>query len=67
MEIGIFAGWSLIMFSRIYKELYYQRWFRHLCLVSNWRTMRNNPGVWHEKQSVLNKIFGRRGVRWTRD
>ena len=55
------------MFSKVYKEVYYQVWFRQRCLISSWRTMRNNPGIWHEKQSALNKIFGKRGVRWTRD
>ena len=55
------------MFSNVYKALYYQAWFRQLCLVSSWRTMRNNPGVWNEKQSVLNKVFGQKGVRWNGD
>ena len=46
------------MFSKVYKALYYQAWFRQLCLVSFWRTMRKNPGVWHEKQNALDRIFG---------
>ena len=31
------------MFSKLYKALYYQRWFRQLCMTSAWHTMRNNP------------------------
>ena len=56
-------GELLIMFSEVYKSLYYQAWFRQLCLTASWHTMRNNPGVWHEKQTALNKVFGQKGVR----
>ena len=27
------------MFSKLYKELYYQRWFRQLCLTGSWHTI----------------------------
>ena len=50
------------MFSKLYKELYYQRWFRQLCLTTSWHTMRNNPAVWHEKQNALDKVFGKSDV-----
>lgn len=46
------------MFSKLYKALYYQRWFRQLCLVGFWHTMRQNPAVWHEKQKALDRIYG---------
>ena len=46
------------MFSRLYKALYYQRWFRQACLIMHWQTMRNNPSLWEEKQNALDKIFG---------
>ena len=46
------------MFSKVYKELYYQRWFRQLCLTSFWQTMRQNPFLWQKEQKVLDRIFG---------
>ena len=52
------------MFSKIYKELYYQRWFRQLCMTAGWHTMRNNPAVWHEKQNALDKVFGKSNIEY---
>ena len=46
------------MFSKVYKALYHQAWFRQLCLTSSWRTMRNNPSLWEEKQNALDRVFG---------
>ena len=47
------------MFSKLYKALYHERWFREMCLTGWWHTMRKNPGVWHEEQPALDKIFGK--------
>jgi hypothetical protein len=46
------------MFSKVYKALYYQAWFRQTCLMNHWQTMRNNPDWWNEKQNALDRIFG---------
>ena len=51
------------MFSKLYKELYYQRWFRQLCLTGSWHTMRNNPFTWNKEQTALDRIFGKRPIR----
>ena len=51
------------MFSSVYKSLYYQRWFRDSCLKARIKTMRKNPFLYPEKQSFLDRIFGKRPVR----
>ena len=51
------------MFSKLYKELYYQRWFRQLCMTTGWHTMRNNPFTWNKEQTALDRIFGKRPIR----
>ena len=51
------------MFSKLYKALYYQQWFRQLCLTTSWRTMRQNPFLYSDKQKALDKVYGKRGVR----
>ena len=51
------------MFSKLYKELYYQRWFRQLCLTDKLaHDATHNPAVWHEKQNALDKVFGKSDV-----
>ena len=51
------------MFSKLYKELYHQRWFRDTCLKNHLRFMRNHPRLYPEKEYTLDKVFGVPPVR----
>ena len=47
------------MFSKTYKALDYQRWFRQTCETNHWQVMRVNPHLYPEKQPVLDRVFGK--------
>ena len=47
------------MFSKVYKALYYQRWFRQACLTSHWGNILRNTNYYSEKRANVARMYGR--------
>lgn len=50
------------MFSKVYKAIYHQQWYRNMLMTGHWRTMRMNPSWYPDKQRALSRVYGVRGA-----